>query len=166
MRDEQRRVSRLRFAELGRAAAKRGAYVPGSRHRCGRQRRDRRCGDILSHATATWTINDTKAPQTKITKRPKNKTSKKRAKHKFEANEVGATFECRYDRRKWKSCESPKKKKVDPGKHRFKVRAIDVGGNVDAKPAKDKWQFKRKCGSKKPGEARRSCRKQNKDKHF
>ncbi len=120
----------------------------------------------LSPATATWTINDTKAPQTKITKRPENKTSKKRAKHKFEANEVGATFECRYDRRKWKSCESPKKKKVDPGKHRFKVRAIDVGGNVDAKPAKDKWQFKRKCGSKKPGGARRSCRKQNKDKHF
>ena len=120
----------------------------------------------LSPASASWTINDTLPPQTKITKRPDNKTLKRRAKHRFEANEVGATFECRYDRRKWKTCDSPRKKKVDPGNHRFKVRATDVGGNTDPSAAKDTWTFKKKCGKKKAGEPRRRCRSENREKHF
>ncbi len=120
----------------------------------------------LSPASATWSINDTTPPRTKITKRPDNKSSKRRAKHKFDADEVEATFECRYDRKKWKSCKSPRKKKVDPGKHRFKVRATDVGGNRDPSPAKDTWQFKKKCGKKKAGKPRERCREQNTTKHF
>ncbi len=120
----------------------------------------------LSPAGAPWTINDTDPPQTTITKRPDNKTRKRRAKHKFEATEAGATFECRYDRKRWKECESPRKKKVDPGKHRFKVRATDVGGNRDPSAAKDVWRFKRKCNNKKAGKPRQRCRSHNQDKHF
>ena len=40
-----------------------------------------------------------------------------------------------------KSCKSPKKyKKLKPGKHVFKVRAIDKAGNVDPTPAKKKFK--------------------------
>jgi len=120
----------------------------------------------LSPASATRTINDTVPPQTKITKRPDNKTPKRRAKHRFEANEVGVTFECRYDRHKWKTCDSPLKKKVGQGKHRFKVRVTDVGGNTDPSAAKDTWAVKGKCGKKKAGEPRQRCRARNKEKHF
>jgi hypothetical protein len=120
----------------------------------------------LSPASATWTINDTRAPQTKITKRPDNKTKKKNARHKFTADEVGATFECRYNRNKWKTCESPRKKKVDPGKHRFKVRAVDVGENTDSKPAKDTWRFMRNCAKKDAGKQRQRCRSKDQEKHF
>jgi hypothetical protein len=120
----------------------------------------------LSPASATWRINDLNPPQTKITKRPKRKTRKRRATHRFEANEVGASFECRYDRKRWSECTSPSKKKLKPGKHRFRVRATDVGGNTDPKPAHDKWRIKARCGKKDSAAKRRRCREKNHRKWF
>ena len=62
-------------------------------------------------------------------------------KFRFVADEEGSTFECKADREPFASCESPETmKRLDPGRHRFKVRAIDAAQNVDASPAKDRFR--------------------------
>ena len=86
---------------------------------------------------------DTTAPQTTITKGPKHKTTKRKATFVFAASEAGTTFRCKVDKKKWKSCTSPKKlKNLDVGKHKFKVFATDAAGNVDATPAVYTWKVK------------------------
>ncbi|MGN6815520.1 MAG: hypothetical protein ACTHK3_05480 [Solirubrobacterales bacterium] len=83
---------------------------------------------------------DTTPPDTKITKAPPKKSHKTTAKFKFTSSEAGSTFECKLDKGKFKKCSSPKTyKKLKPGKHVFKVRAIDKAGNVDPTPAKRKF---------------------------
>jgi hypothetical protein len=52
-----------------------------------------------------------------------------------------STFEGNLDKKKFKACDSPRKvKRLDEGKHKFKVRAIDAAGYVDPSPAKDKFK--------------------------
>ncbi|MFL5832506.1 MAG: CSLREA domain-containing protein [Solirubrobacterales bacterium] len=76
-------------------------------------------------------------PDTKILKGPPKQAKKTTAKFKFSSTEGGSTFQCKLDRKPFKPCASPKKyKKLKPGKHVFKVRAIDRAGNVDPTPAK------------------------------
>lgn len=83
---------------------------------------------------------DETPPDTRITKSPPRKAHKTTAKFKFSATEAGATFQCKLDRKPFKSCRSPKTyKKLKPGKHVFKVRAIDKAGNVDPTPAERKF---------------------------
>ncbi|MFL5900036.1 MAG: NosD domain-containing protein [Solirubrobacterales bacterium] len=85
--------------------------------------------------------SDSTPPQTKITKGPKAKTHATTAKFKFSSTEAGSTFECKLDKKPFKRCKSAKTyKKVKPGKHVFKVRAIDAAGNVDPSPAKKKFE--------------------------
>lgn len=81
-------------------------------------------------------------PQTKITKHPKKKSAKRKAKFKFKANEP-ATFQCKLDKKKFKKCSSPFKRKVSRKKHKIKVRAVDALGQVDPSPAKFKWKVKK-----------------------
>jgi CSLREA domain-containing protein len=82
---------------------------------------------------------DKTPPDTKILKGPK-KTHKRTVKFKFASTEAGSTFQCKLDKKPFKTCASPKKyKKLKPGKHVFKVRAIDKAGNVDPTPAKRKF---------------------------
>ena len=84
---------------------------------------------------------DTNAPETKITKAPKKKSSKTTAKFKFSSDETGSTFECRLDKGAFQVCESKVKyKKLKTGKHRFQVVATDTAGNPDQTPAK--YSFK------------------------
>jgi len=80
---------------------------------------------------------DKTPPQTVISaKKIKDDT----ARFTFSSNEPGSTFQCKLDKRKFKSCKSPKKyKDLSAGKHKFKVRAVDASGNVDATPAKKKF---------------------------
>jgi hypothetical protein len=86
--------------------------------------------------------SDRRPPQTKIKKAPPAKTSSDEAKLKFKSSERGSTFECKLDKSKWESCRSPAKyKDLDPGRHKFRVRAIDVAGNVDPSPAKARWEI-------------------------
>jgi hypothetical protein len=86
------------------------------------------------------TGKDKTPPDTKIVKAPPKKTHKTTVKFKFIATEAGSTFQCKMDRKPFKPCASPKKyKKLKPGKHVFKVRAIDSAGNVDPTPAKRKF---------------------------
>jgi hypothetical protein len=92
-------------------------------------------------------------PETAIGKHPKKlvKTRKRRARARFifSANEP-ASFQCKLDKKAFKPCASPFKKKVKAGKkggkpkkHKFRVRAIDTVGQGDATVATFKWRVKR-----------------------
>jgi hypothetical protein len=96
---------------------------------------------------------DTQPPETTITKKPKKKSSKPKAKIAFSSNEVGSTFECalkgkgvKKKLKRFTPCDSGKVKyrKLQVGKKKFMVRAKDLAGNVDASPAKAKWKVKPK----------------------
>jgi Right handed beta helix region len=82
------------------------------------------------------TGQDRTPPDTRITKGPRGRTHKRTVKFKFVSTEAGSTFQCKLDRKPFKTCRSPKKyKRLKPRKHVFKVRAIDPAGNVDPTPA-------------------------------
>ena len=91
---------------------------------------------------------DTDPPETEITKTPANRSEKPKAKYRFSADEPDSTFECRLKGRGLKTpvrqfndCDSPRKyKRLDEGRFKFKVRAIDAAGNVDPSAAKDKFK--------------------------
>jgi subtilisin family serine protease len=81
------------------------------------------------------------APNTTITKRPRGRTTSSKAKFKFRSNEPGSSFQCKHMSGRWQACSSPKVYAgLGAGRHRFRVRAIDRNGNVDATPAKDSWR--------------------------
>jgi hypothetical protein len=64
------------------------------------------------------------------------------AKFTFSSSEPGSTFQCKLDKHSFKPCSSPKKyKHLSAGKHKFKVRAVDAAGNVDASAAKKKFKI-------------------------
>jgi hypothetical protein len=87
---------------------------------------------------------DTTAPETSIGKHPKKKTTKKRAKFTFTANEA-ATFQCSVDGKPFAPCTSPFSFKVKKrGKHTFAVQAADAAGNVEATPVTASWKLKKK----------------------
>lgn len=80
---------------------------------------------------------DTTPPTTKITKGPGKKLAQGKAKFGFSSNESGSTFVCKLDKAKPKACTSPKLyKSLKPGRHTFKVWAIDAAGNKAIAPAK------------------------------
>jgi hypothetical protein len=81
-------------------------------------------------------------PNTTIKKRPKNRSADNSPTFKFRSDEVNSTFKCKLDHKKFHKCKSPKTYHgLDPGKHTFKVEAIDSDGNVDPTPAKDKFKI-------------------------
>jgi subtilisin-like proprotein convertase family protein len=94
---------------------------------------------------------DATPPVTTITKRPKNKTTKKTATFAFTSSEPGSTFECRLDGNLgFAPCASPVTVvRIGTGKHTFEVRARDQAGNTDATPARDDWKVKQKKKKKK-----------------
>jgi hypothetical protein len=87
---------------------------------------------------------DCAAPETAITKQPKDKTKKKQAEFEFTSSEPGSSFECALDGSPFAACTSPLIRKVSKGKHVFQVRAADPVGNVDGSPAIDDWKVKKK----------------------
>ncbi len=80
------------------------------------------------------------APETSITKAPKKKSTKAKAKFKFTSSAAGSTFMCKLDKGGFEECSSPFKQKVDVGKHRFKVYAVTAAGVRDPTPAKAKFK--------------------------
>lgn len=82
-------------------------------------------------------VPDTVPPAITITKGPGKKLPQGKAKFSFRSNEPGSHFVCKLDRSKPNPCTSPKTyKALKPGKHTFKVWAIDPAGNKATKPAK------------------------------
>ncbi len=84
------------------------------------------------------------APETTIGKHPKKRSSKRRARFEFSADDPAASFECKLDKGDFAPCSSPFRSKVRRKRHRFAVRATDPTGNADATPATFKWKVKRK----------------------
>lgn len=96
-----------------------------------------------SPAVFEWTVEpppDTTAPQTSIGSTPPATTTSPTAGFTFTANEPGSTFECSLDAAAFGPCVSPVNYAgLVAGNHQFRVRGIDVAGNVDATPATYSW---------------------------
>jgi hypothetical protein len=90
----------------------------------------------------TTAPSDTTAPNTRIVSGPPRNTYKRLAKFRFASSEAQSHFLCKLDKKKWRACANPFKRSVKPGKHVFKVRAIDRFGNVDPTPARFGWRVK------------------------
>jgi hypothetical protein len=92
-------------------------------------------------------IPDLLAPDTLIDDAPRavvrSSRPRRRVRFEFSATEDGARFECRLDDADFAACESPQRLRVGPGRHRFRVRAIDAAGNADATPAQRAWRVAR-----------------------
>lgn len=80
------------------------------------------------------------APSTRLTKKPKAKSSVRVAVFRFSSDQTGVHFQCKLDRGPFKACHSPLKRRVKPGRHSFKVRAVSSAGAVDPTPASVRWQ--------------------------
>lgn len=94
------------------------------------RRRTRSAAEYLSG----W-IWDADPPETRIESGP-GTTTDRTPSFRFSADELGARFECRIDRRTWRRCTSGRAMGPLPlGRHRFTVRATDAEGNVDPSPA-------------------------------
>jgi hypothetical protein len=85
---------------------------------------------------------DRTPPQTRIVSGPARVGYERRARFRFSSSEAQSSFRCKLDRKRWTQCRSPHKLKVPPGKHLFKVRAIDRFGNADPTPARFSWRVK------------------------
>jgi hypothetical protein len=80
-----------------------------------------------------------KAPET-LLRKPKVKGDD--VKIRFFSNEDNVTFRCKLDRKKTKTCRSPKTyKNLDEGKHKVTVVAVDAKGKADPTPAKARFKI-------------------------
>ncbi len=87
---------------------------------------------------------DLDPPETTITRRPRGWVSRRRVGFRFAADEAGAGFQCRLNAREFRACSSPKRYAgLAPGRHRFRVRAVDIGGNVDPTPETRRFGVRR-----------------------
>ena len=75
----------------------------------------------------SFTVDST-APNLKIAKGPKKKSSKKKAKFRFEVD-AGSALSCQLDKKPAAPCGTTAKFKVKPGKHKLTVTATDSAGN-------------------------------------
>jgi hypothetical protein len=87
---------------------------------------------------------DAVAPQTRITAGPSGRTSTRAALFRFAANEPRISFRCKLDGGAWRRCGSPKRLRgLRPGRHVFRVAAVDAAGNRDLTPAVRRWRVAR-----------------------
>ena len=82
-------------------------------------------------------------PETAISRRPKLKTTIKKAVFEFTSTVPTAGFECQRDDGPFRACSSPYERRFGVGKHTFAVRAT-AQGQVDASPATFSWRVKKK----------------------
>lgn len=94
-----------------------------------------------SAAGQVTVVLDSIAPSLKILAKPKKKSSKRKVRIRFKADET-VTFKCKLDRGKFKTCKSPYVKKVKPGAHKLRIVATDAAGNV-SKTSTVSWRVKR-----------------------
>jgi len=85
--------------------------------------------DVSLDSVAAGSVpGDTAAPQTTITKRPKNKTKKKKAKFEFTSSEPGSTFLCGFDGAPLTPCASPRGGEGKEGQARVRCSGRGLGG--------------------------------------
>src|SRR5262249_35699636 len=84
---------------------------------------------------------DVAAPQTTLVK-SKLLAATRSAKFWFSSSEAGGGFLCRLDGKPFKPCTSPQSyRHLKPGRHAFRVEAIDAAGNADASPVVAHFRF-------------------------
>jgi hypothetical protein len=81
---------------------------------------------------------DTAAPQTALNRKPKKKSTRRKATFAF-SSEAGVTFKCSRDGKPFSVCTSPLSFRAKLGRHSFVVFAKDAAGNVDDSPATASW---------------------------
>ena len=87
---------------------------------------------------------DVKAPATSL-RRSQITQAKRMATFRFASGEPGSTFACKLDTKRFRPCTSPKTyRKLEPGKHVFRVKARDRAGNLDATPAVKRFRIKKR----------------------
>jgi hypothetical protein len=90
---------------------------------------------------------DRTPPATRILRRPSavvfTRSRRRTVAFAFASNEAGSTFRCRLDRGDFKSCRSPRRYRVRPGRHVFQVYAVDAAGNRDRSPAVARFRVRR-----------------------
>jgi type VII secretion-associated serine protease mycosin len=92
-------------------------------------------------ASRAWTV-DTIAPDTTIISGPPAETSSTSATFEFTSGDPVARFECSLDGVAFAVCASPRThESLGNGTHVFRVRAIDLAGNVDPLPAERSWEI-------------------------
>jgi hypothetical protein len=110
-----------------------GAPVPGELDLDREERVVDGDGDGISvRDLGAYELPDLIPPVVKITAGPKGTIRKRAARFKFTTVglDPGVEFECKLDRKPWKPCISPKTyKRLKTGRHRFRVKGIDVAGN-------------------------------------
>lgn len=82
-------------------------------------------------------VGDSYKPKPKLKKKPKKKTTKRKATFRFTTDEP-ATFKCKLDKKKARTCKSPAKFNVGVGKHKMQIKATDTAG----KTGKVKYSWK------------------------
>lgn len=88
-------------------------------------------------------VEDSTAPDARITSGPAARTRRTRALFRFAdtSGEAGTTFLCRLDHRRWTPCSSPLRlRHLGHRRHVFRVEAEDVAGNRQATAAKRKFR--------------------------
>jgi hypothetical protein len=61
---------------------------------------------------------------------------------RFSSDGPDRAFLCRLDRRPYRGCESPVRYRgLDPGRHVFRVKAVDIASNEDPEPARKRFRI-------------------------
>lgn len=86
-------------------------------------------------------VPDTTKPKATIKTGPGKKLAQGKARFTFKSSEAGSSFQCKLDAKKVTRCKSPRTYSgLEPGRHTFKVWAIDAAGNKAATPAKRRFR--------------------------
>jgi Ca2+-binding RTX toxin-like protein len=92
--------------------------------------------------------SDRRPPATRLRRRPPKvffiSGPRRRIAFAFRATEPGARFRCRLDKQPFRPCRSPRAYLVSPGRHVFRVFAIDAAGNRDRSPALFRFLVRRR----------------------
>ena len=99
--------------------------------------------DLCPSSPTTQTACGGSAPDTIITKTPKRKSTKRKAKLTFSSTVAGSTFTCSVDKKPTKPCKSPFKKRFNYGKHKVVVTAISPLGIADPTPVTVRFRVER-----------------------
>ena len=97
-------------------------------------------GGASSRCSApAYYVEDSLTPHTRITMGPASKTRKRKAVFRFKdatGDAVGTVFFCKFDRHKWKPCQSPLNlRRLHLKRHVLRVKAVDPAGNAETSPA-------------------------------
>ncbi|MDQ4052551.1 MAG: DNRLRE domain-containing protein [Actinomycetota bacterium] len=102
-------------------------------------------GNVGQPDSRTFTVADTKAPETTITGQPAATTTNTTARFTFTGSDDGTavtalTYECSLDGAAFAACTSAKEYPgLAVGEHTFRVRATDAANNTDQSPAEFSW---------------------------